>query len=411
MRPLITNITHPNAMYDSMFPPDSRPSRWCYTFAGSNKIITIVEWLAGPLCKLSPDEARDCYQSYLRHLDPFPNKQITLCDGDDYHNPLYGEYFGVLYAADTVKEHYLYLHHVMKLFNILPTFDIYVYDARDEMRETFIAHSEDGVDYTHIPPLNTQDVILRHHHIRAVGDGFEERRLARIAFRKADALLGSVYRIPDYRDSSSPDDVKNGWDVFCVYTPRPQGAGPIILYYPVDKLEYEEGFEDLSFHEALKLAHDRHLDFLLAQKRFSRPMAQWLLSTYALDQHLSKRDAWIKLVERKSALYEWEQYCGSKRPPQSWHAAKTFEERMDIAYSYHYTLLESQYGRDGMKIGTHRHWTSHYQNDTILPPLTKDKLVSLIKSLYSTYVVKLSDHSCSVSRLELHAGFDYWKTI
>ena len=84
---------------------------------------------------------------------------------------------------------------------------------------------------------------------------------------------------------------------------------------------------------------------------------------------------------------------------------------MDIAYSYHYSLLESQYGRDGMKVGTHRHWTSHYQNDTVLPTATKNKLVSLIKSLYSTYVVKLSDRSCSVSRLELDAGFDYWKTI
>ena len=194
----------------------------------------------------------------------------------------------------------------MNLYNILPTFDIYVYDARDDMRETFIKQFDfdDGVDYTYIPPLNTHDVIFRHHHIRAIGDGFEERRLARIAFRKADALIGSVHRIPDYRDSPSPDDVKNGWDVFWVHICHPQGAGTNQLFYPVDKLEYEEGFDDLSFHEALKLAHDRHLDFLLAQKRLSRPMAQWLLSTYALDHHLSKRDAWVKLVERKSALYE-----------------------------------------------------------------------------------------------------------
>lgn len=394
-------------MSADLFPQGSIPSEWHDSFVGSDKIITLVEWLSGELSKHNFDEISTLYESFSEYIDGYCHPSHI------YHSPSDEEsdyYIGVLYAAHSVKEHYKYLSRVISLYHLAPHFSIRIYDAREAVRETFEQWvppdpiiAEECPAQPFVVPLSTSDVINLHHHIRTPGDGFEQRLAARRAFYEADKLNGSICQIPKL-SSNPPDNVRDGWDVFSVMLP-----GGRTLYYPVDQLQYEEGFYSLSFHESLKIVHDRHLDFVLSQKRIDRSLAGWLKELYASDPHLEKPDKLIKLVERKHALHEWEFYCGSMRPPHKWHQVD-FEKRMSITYEHHRLILEKN-NPHGIKIGLHRSMLSRYNNDDLLPPATRQVLVQFINTMYRHYIVKLSDEirerPWSVSKTEIDSAFDY----
>lgn len=132
------NLTEPFAphriMSADLFPQGSIPLEWHDSFVGSDKIITLVEWLCGELSKHNLDEISTLHDSFSEYIDGYCHPSHIYHSTSDEESD---HYIGVLYAAHSVKEHYKYLTRVISLYHLAPHFSIRVYDAREAVRETF----------------------------------------------------------------------------------------------------------------------------------------------------------------------------------------------------------------------------------------------------------------------------------